>query len=219
MKALQLLLLLCNSFVVAKLGESLRDRRELYPILRFYGSNPSQLLGRCEGDCDRDSDCISSDLVCFQRDANVPVPGCSGGQSDVSLSDYCVQRTDLNAPPPTPSPNPAPTPYNTPRVGIPIRYTRDFPLGLCEGDCDSNFDCANDLVCFQRNENTPVPGCLGGENDGSRTDYCVQPNINNPTPTLPPTPGLPIKWSTNFPLTRCQGKTVVFALLQILLVY
>ena len=30
------------------------------------------------GDCDTDDDCID-ELVCFQREAFEPVPGCSGG--------------------------------------------------------------------------------------------------------------------------------------------
>ena len=25
-----------------------------------------------------------------------------------------------------------------------------FPLGICEGDCDTNEDCDGGLVCFQR---------------------------------------------------------------------
>lgn len=60
MKSFGLLLLLSStSQVAAKLGESHlqpeADRRELV-ALQFQGSNPSQKLGRCEGDCDRDSD-------------------------------------------------------------------------------------------------------------------------------------------------------------------
>ena len=47
----------------------------------------------------------------------------------------------------------------------------------CEGDCDKNSDCSGNLVCFQRNkqEFKDVPGCLGGDTDGSRTDYCINP--------------------------------------------
>ena len=73
----------------AKLGESLHDRnRVLYPVLRFYGSQPTELpLERCEGDCDQDSDwydnqlhdCLSSfthtsltHLFRFPSDAAVP---------------------------------------------------------------------------------------------------------------------------------------------------
>jgi hypothetical protein len=50
-------------------------------------------------------------------------------------------------------------------------------LTLLSGDCDIDSDCAGSLVCYQRDRGDfqPVPGCDGGENDGSRTDYCVEP--------------------------------------------
>lgn len=41
----------------------------------------------CEGDCDRDSQC-KGNLVCFQKDGYLPVPGCSG--HDGSNTDWCV---------------------------------------------------------------------------------------------------------------------------------
>ena len=52
------------------------------------------------------------------------------------------------------------------------------PLDRCEGDCDNDGHCAGSLVCFERNkdEYKDVPGCSGGSNDGSRTDYCIDPN-------------------------------------------
>mmetsp|Transcript_5199 Transcript_5199/g.12765 ORF Transcript_5199/g.12765 Transcript_5199/m.12765 type:complete len:658 (+) Transcript_5199:35-2008(+) len=58
-----------------------------------------------------------------------------------------------------------------------------FPLGQCMGDCDRDDDCAEGLVCFQRNPNEPVPFCYGGENDFTRTDYCTFPTYEtNPPP-------------------------------------
>jgi hypothetical protein len=48
-----------------------------------------------------------------------------------------------------------------------------FPLGECQGDCDNDEDCGEGLVCFFRVGGDPVPGCLDGEDDNSRTDYCV----------------------------------------------
>ena len=43
----------------------------------------------------------------------------------------------------------------------------------CEGDCDSDSDCAGDLLCFQRSDSTKVPGCKsGGDDDVSGYDYC-----------------------------------------------
>jgi hypothetical protein len=46
-------------------------------------------------------------------------------------------------------------------------------LGLCDGNCDFDIDCAEGLYFFQRNENDVIPGSIGGENEGSRTDYCT----------------------------------------------
>jgi hypothetical protein len=46
-----------------------------------------------------------------------------------------------------------------------------YPLGACEGDCDSDDHCSSGLVCFQRDGNTAVPGCSG--NGETNNDYCV----------------------------------------------
>ena len=58
-----------------------------------------------------------------------------------------------------------------------------FPLGACEGDCDSDDECAAGLRCFSRDGNEEVPGCVGpGE---SRTDYCYVPALTQ-DPTVSP---------------------------------
>jgi hypothetical protein len=44
----------------------------------------------------------------------------------------------------------------------------ELPLAECEGDCDDDHHCDVGLVCFQRSPNQAVPGCAGGETDGSR---------------------------------------------------
>ncbi len=51
-------------------------------------NNPPPALGRCEGDCDQDSDCRGT-LKCLQRNGGEPVPGCGGGTMDGSKTDYC----------------------------------------------------------------------------------------------------------------------------------
>jgi hypothetical protein len=49
-------------------------------------------LMECEGDCDNDSDC-GPGLYCFQRTAGmIPVPGCAGGETDSTETDYCTFR-------------------------------------------------------------------------------------------------------------------------------
>ncbi|CAJ1949506.1 unnamed protein product [Cylindrotheca closterium] len=50
----------------------------------------------------------------------------------------------------------------------------DFPLQNCEGDCDTDFDCDRGLLCMQRDGGESVPGCSGGEEDDSLTDYCIK---------------------------------------------
>lgn len=53
-------------------------------------------LGKCDGDCDRDSDCAEG-LLCFQRWGTEEVPGCEGlGENG---KDYCYDPLkDLASP-------------------------------------------------------------------------------------------------------------------------
>ena len=54
------------------------------------GCSSSHKCGKCQGDCDKDSDCASG-LRCFLRNGHTHVPGCgSGGTGDVKNYDYCV---------------------------------------------------------------------------------------------------------------------------------
>eukprot|EP00980_Cylindrotheca_fusiformis_P022503 scaffold9367_cov119-Cylindrotheca_fusiformis.AAC.1 len=87
---------------ISSLGRSLLERindeddgdAEDEPPIVKVGSDPSNRLGRCEGDCDKDRDCASG-LKCFQRTERfLAVPGCSGGAQDDSLFDYCVRNRD-----------------------------------------------------------------------------------------------------------------------------
>ena len=43
-----------------------------------------------------------------------------------------------------------------------------------QGDCSSDHDCSDGLICFQRTGFTEVPGC-SGEGVESK-DYCIYPN-------------------------------------------
>jgi uncharacterized surface protein with fasciclin (FAS1) repeats len=58
--------------------------------------SPSKKCNLCEGDCDSDDDCMD-DYVCFKRRKNSfkKVPGCRGGRSDKSGTDYCVDPDKL----------------------------------------------------------------------------------------------------------------------------
>ena len=70
------------------------------------------------------------------------MPGCSaGGSGDVTDYDYCILPHLINL-----------GPY----------INRQSKLGQCEGDCDKNADCQQGLVCYQRDQHSPVPGCSPG---------------------------------------------------------
>eukprot|EP01047_Picozoa_sp_COSAG01_P089270 COSAG01_NODE_21418_length_903_cov_1.079602_1_plen_281_part_10 len=127
--------------------------------LTFFGWSPSSQmpLGLCEGDCDRDSDCAQG-LSCVHRNGDSAiVPGCTGTLT--SNGDYCYPRAAGQL------------------LGIVAHlgatpHAARLPLGLCEGDCDSDSDCALGLSCFQRNGALDsVPGCTGTYYDNN-VDHC-----------------------------------------------
>lgn len=50
-------------------------------------------LGICAGDCDTHDDCADG-LACFVHEANMAVPGCSGGEDNDSLTGmYMTKRS------------------------------------------------------------------------------------------------------------------------------
>ena len=65
-------------------------------IQKIGQCSPSKKCNACEGDCDSDNDCMG-DFVCFKRRKNgfKKVPGCRGGKSDKSGTDYCVDPDDM----------------------------------------------------------------------------------------------------------------------------
>ncbi len=99
----------------------------LQVVFTDIGDPPSPLL-ECQGDCDDDTQC-ADDLVCFQRSGTEAVPGCPGEAS--SGVDFCAVRATEN------------TAWLKGDNGSPAE---NFPLGLCEGDCDSDANCQSGLV-------------------------------------------------------------------------
>jgi hypothetical protein len=116
----------------------------------------------------------------------------------------------------------------------------NFPLGECEGDCDSNGDCAvrqllsssyrviieasrishfwawlfcflqGSLLCFQRDSTEAVPGCSG--EGQSRKDYCYDPNPDS-SPTAAPidqNSGPPVDTLPPGTVTYIPGEATVF---------
>jgi hypothetical protein len=66
-----------------------------------------------------------------------------------------------------------------------------FPLGLCQGDCDSDDDCSDGLLCFMDENYDTVPGCIGIRGvspNGHKEDYCYQPFTSMPVPRPIPRP-------------------------------
>ena len=192
------------------------------------GWNPPTPLGECEGDCDRDSDC-GQGMYCFNRNSvREAVPGCLGGENDLTLVDYCTYSPPLTSPPVAVNPTNPPTRRPTPSVPFPtnrptklptkeptksptkapseplpalnnLGWQPPTPLGLCQGDCDIDADCGPGMYCFQRNAiRQEVPGCSGGDQDLTLVDYCTWRADLPTTPTNPPTPP-PVPSPTNPP--------------------
>lgn len=149
------------------------------PVLQGFGGNPDPSLFPlqvCQGDCDNDDMCDFG-LICYQRDANEPVPGCLGGDSFSSNSDFCIVDP-MNIPIATqPTPSPTPT-ADLPRVefvGKKGDPPEAFPLDVCQADCDSDQDCKYGLYCYDRkNKEDPTPGCNSeDENWIKNADICI----------------------------------------------
>jgi hypothetical protein len=135
--------------------------QSLQEVFNGTGAPPNP-LSECQGDCDNDAQC-AGDLVCFQRcvfiqhistlpmyaylswrnltmflsnrqlhlprSSSEAVPGCTGTARD--SADFCAQRPTQN------------TVWLKGDNGSP---TANFPLGLCEGDCDSIAECKEGLI-------------------------------------------------------------------------
>jgi hypothetical protein len=135
--------------------------------------------GNCEGSCIIDADCEFG-LVCF-KDLFVLVPGCTGLRP--LFANFCI------VPPPG-------------QLVILENNGGDaFPLGECEGACETDSDCGPGLFCFSRDDNSirSVPGCSGTGSPG--TDYCFRSSTDRPTrspsttfePTSSPSTSIPTK--------------------------
>ncbi|CAE8682945.1 unnamed protein product [Polarella glacialis] len=162
-----------------------------------WGPRGHPNMAQCQGDCDSDADC-AGDLKCFQRDQYEAVPGCTGyGLPDF---DFCYDPQcagDL-----------LPAPGGLPALdSSPGRYGR-VDMAQCQGDCDSDSDCASGLRCFQRQSLESVPGCQGV--GVVEFDYCYDPQDEEPSTTLPPAPTVPVLTSTLTPTPGAEKCLCVF---------
>lgn len=159
------------------------------PELDFVGNDGNlqgMPLGVCQGDCDTDEDCLD-ELVCFQRALNEPIPACRG--DGMPSMDYCILPPVQVLPDePTEAVTMAPTIAETlaaTEMLVALQTVGDsggLPLGLCQGDCDVDEDCLDDLICFQRSFVESVPGCAG--QGFPSYDYCIMnPDATTSSPT------------------------------------
>jgi len=218
------------------------------PAVDFGGNPPADKfpLQRCQGDCDLDTDCAEG-LICFQRNSNQAIPGCTGGESNVMLTDYCILDlrgngytdvdTDLETSTPTKSPTISveatkpptniPTSPPTERVQVPFvprptgepkqiwnrGWEPNFLLGECEGDCDNDDDCIPGLICYSRESaKVSVPGCKGGEEDTTLTDYCAYPPLSSveSSAVIRKVTPAPIDSPTQSPLSPTESPKAIF---------
>eukprot|EP01046_Picozoa_sp_COSAG06_P067611 COSAG06_NODE_17606_length_931_cov_1.051683_1_plen_183_part_01 len=69
----------------------------------------------------------------------------------------------------------------SPGYGTPLWGTTNPVVagGLCQGECDTDAECAGDLQCWQRStRDVPVPGCIESAVSAANSadyDYCYDP--------------------------------------------
>tara|TARA_B110000208_G_scaffold159306_1_gene193893 strand:- start:820 stop:1497 length:678 start_codon:yes stop_codon:yes gene_type:complete len=125
-------------------------------------------LGMCQGDCDSDEHCRAG-LVCYHSSVSGNVAkGCKGKTK--GMNDYCIIGTR--------TPTKFPTVFKTQDAA---RLTEHWGnahigavggLGMCQGDCDSDDHCRDDLVCHHSSKSgNVVPACFGKTN--TYYDYCI----------------------------------------------
>ena len=102
-----------------------------------------------------------------------------------ALTDGEVENQDMSQNSQGISDNEVPAGWDT----IPLTFASPKCEGectQCQGDCNSDADCAEGLKCFSRGkgEVTAVPGCVsGGEGDLPGMDYCYLPEPPTTTTT------------------------------------
>lgn len=140
------------------------------------GCAANKKCGKCEGDCDTDSECASG-LQCFHRTllSSAEVLGCVGdaggnAANDYIGQDYCVVASTVK------------TVGWDGGLNVPLFEggnsfcTSRKKCKTCEGDCDTDAQCGAGLKCYHRSFGESVPNCgVGGDHDWAGTDYCYTP--------------------------------------------
>jgi len=124
-----------------------------------------------------DTDCtfITSAGYGVKADTNKNVWCFTRSGGDVSDVDYCYNPNAKS------SDSDAPLDFNH---WSEQDQKLDGKMQNCWGDCDLDSNCQGDLKCFQRDDNTPVPGCnFGNAGDVKGWDYCYDPRAKLPAPS------------------------------------
>eukprot|EP00747_Dinoflagellata_sp_TGD_P166345 gnl/TRDRNA2_/TRDRNA2_189004_c0_seq1.p1 gnl/TRDRNA2_/TRDRNA2_189004_c0~~gnl/TRDRNA2_/TRDRNA2_189004_c0_seq1.p1 ORF type:complete len:273 (+),score=59.93 gnl/TRDRNA2_/TRDRNA2_189004_c0_seq1:91-909(+) len=149
---------------------SARTGQSPSPPLEFIvpGCSSENKCKACMGPCSTDDDCEGDNLICYPRNANENVPGCTqGGRGDDGVQEpptkYCIVKPQLN--------------FHGSSYGYCKKLTGGKTCGMCEGDCDyknghsGGSDCAPHLKCYHDANKADVPGCQGTTKQNA--DYCV----------------------------------------------
>jgi len=144
-------------------------------------------FGKCEGKCQRDSDCLGS-LVCYTTHySGTHVPGCTGTTDVIGTTQgYCIDPTFVEK---LGSNNILEIiePTFVADTDTLIMYGKvrqwseappEVPFGTCVGGCGANSHCRDGLECFPAwgQGNPPkIPGCEG-ERLSSHIKYCYDKN-------------------------------------------
>lgn len=171
------------------------------PKIKFMGDDFCSLYtcSFCEGACTSDDQC-KGQYKCLKRDPNQSVPGCSGGNNDDSRNGYCYDPESTRTTTAHWFLNDVIYPE---LVYKGKEYCGKNICGLCEGDCDSDEDCKDRLVCYKRRENTDVPGCRGGASETKGANYCAMPSVGSGGDIMP----LPGEDETKlYPKMHAKGK-------------
>lgn len=144
-------------------------------------------LGLCEGNCTGDDSLCEHGLSCFARRRKELVPGCSS--RGWKGADYCY------------APPQGVLVYVGDNVGgVDAESDEQFPLDVCQGNCNGDADCRGTLKCSIRTPSIAVPGCDGTGISG--IGYCYElvaaapppptPALSQPTPASSPAPTAPV---------------------------
>ena len=105
--------------------------------LRIPESSTSRPCTMCQGACKSDNQC-QGNLKCVKHHGNKTVPGCFG--PGLNGTDYCYNISSK-------SNNTSAGSGEGGKTLKIVGCSTAAPCGLCEGDCDSDDDCAGSLIC------------------------------------------------------------------------